>query len=123
MGRHPLCVLPADGGAQGWHPILLGDSLHTGPRVLQPNVLQFDLLSLTIILFLRLGIRNIILGTGLIVLCAPGVLRTCPSLLGVAGMLLGCIAGIALGDSVLRLLHQGSPKCGTLSDSRLPSCL
>lgn len=42
---------------------------------------------------------------GLIVLCAPEVLRNYPSLLGVAEMLLGsCIAGIALGGSVVRLL-------------------
>lgn len=50
-------------------------------------------------------IRNMMLRSGLIVLHVSGVLRSCPSLLGVAEVLLGCIAGIALGDSVVRLLH------------------
>lgn len=58
------------------------------------------------------------LGTGLIVLCAPGVLRNSPSLLGAAGMLLGCIAGIALGHSA-----PGQSQAWDLSKSRLSSCL
>lgn len=52
-GQTPRVCCQQTGEPRAGPPALLGDSLDTGPSGLQPNVLQFDSLSLTIRLFHR----------------------------------------------------------------------